>query len=693
MVFPGGKLLLLYIASLVFWGSFLVWKGSYALIGSDTNLYYGVAHTFIKGNFPSLTPWQPDLPLLYHLGTSELLGAFYLFTGLDFKFLHLFFSTLFILCSVQIFIWIWGRSKDLLSFLLANLAGLTLFVSFGFFYLLIPNFPIHLPNIHNFNELIIFLRNLPTVNQSIEVYGAPINLDALIYFIFHSFGLSIFLSILAILIYYRKNNSLATWTTLSVGLSTLALVSESIFVATAPAIFVGVLLIEKNKGTLFKNLKVLMLLGVLTSLIILFQGGIITSATGPSKIKEESVIVFPKKEDIKEDFTSYHYYQAISKTLPVKDEWLGLRWFHAGLDLLILINILILIILRTEFKYFILLLTIFIAGFTSLVAYNVLVPKFLVANGNRFLSFSFLVFSLVICLTLLKSIKFIRQGFFLKKILFFIFILWLFVPTIIPPLALLSKTRFGENQLVPSPQKSSEGIKWMKNNLPYNSRVVVLDIRTPHPSGMSRALVEAGVFAPIFPGDFRAYTIEASPEYFDIAVYLSPLVLRKLKISTLLIDASYFETLPEIRKAQLQNEEFFIKLFDNSNVETDWEKIYLITDKYLAQGQEIEGTFNEFKEVFEASGKIYIDNEEYFNPPFLRRAVIFSLRDKEIYFLPQSGVYLNVEANINSHPLRDEDDYDYLVLGKNRDPKAVCRCQTKLIWKGLNNEVYVLKRI
>lgn len=693
VVFPNGKSLILYIISLLFWGAFFIWKSNYALIGSDTNLYYAIAHTFIKGNFPPLTPWQPNLPLAYHLGAFELLGAFYLLTGLSFQFLHLVFSTLFIFFSVQIFIWIWGKYNSLLSFLFANLSAFVGFVSLGFFYLLLPSLSINLPNIHNINEFILFLRNLPTVNQSIEVYGAPINLDTLIYFIFHAFGLSIFLSIVAILVHFKKNNSLGTWIILAISMCALALVSESIFVAVVPAVFVSFILIEKNNKTFLKNRIPLVILGVLTIFIILFQGGIITSAVSHPKMNEESIIVFPRKDDIKEDFISYHFYQEISKMLPINVQWLSLGWFHVGVDLLILVNILLLTKLKVEFKHFILLLTFFISGFTSLIAYNILVPKFLVANGNRFLSFSFFTFSLVICFSLIHVIGLMKTNNLLKKIFLTFFILWLFIPTIVPPLALLSKTRFGENKLIPGREQTTLGIEWIKNNLSYDSSIIILDIRAPHPSGQSRAMLQAGVFAPIFPGDYKAYTIEASPEYFDIVYYLSPSALKKLGIEYLLIDNSFFDTFPEERKEDLANQKYFQKIFDNSKDTENWEKIYIVTDDYLTKGKELEGSFSQYVNLFPNDRKIYIDNEENFNPSYLRRALIFSLRDKDLYYLPQSGVYLNVEADIRkSHPLK-ENVYDFLVLGKQTNPKDICNCQTKLIWKGLMSEVYVWQKI
>ncbi len=687
--FPSRKYFLPTLASIIGWTAFIFWKGKTALIGSDTNLYYSIAHTFIKGNFPPLTPWQPDLPLAYHLGTSQLLGAFYLFTGINFQFLHLFFSALFILCSSQILIWIWDRSEDLLSILFANLAGAVSFISFGFFYLVIPRYPFNLPVLNNLNQLVIFLRNLPTVNQALEVYGAPINLDALFYFIFHAYGIAIFLLIVTLLTSVKKASFFPVWYILVLCLATLALVNESIFLAVAPAVFIGLAIIEKKQRTLMTNFLKLLILGLFTVFLVLLPGGIITSLISNTQIKEASVVIFPKKNAIKENFLDYHHNQEISKLLPLNKEYGSFYWFHIGVDILLIANVLILTTAIFEFRQFFILLSIFISGLSSLLAYNILVPRFLIANGNRFLSFSFLAFSIIICSSL---IYFFKKSKLHKKILIGSFILWLFIPTIIPPLALLSKTRFGENKFVPKQEESSYGLEWMKINLPYDSRTVVLDSRAPHPSGMARAMIVSGVFAPIFPGEFRAYTIEASPEYFDIAYYLSPSAMRKLKINIVFIDNVFYLTLPEIRKQNLREEKYFDKIFDNSEKTKNWEKIYRIKNNYLVDGAEIEGTFDMLRNFSSYEGKVYIDKEENLAPPYLRRALIFTLRDKDLYYLPESGVYLNVESNIRENLPLDNGEYDYLILGKNTRPEDICKCKVKLIWKGIKDEVLVWKK-
>ena len=155
-------------------------------------------------------------------------------------------------------------------------------------------------------------------------------------------------------------------------------------------------------------------------------------------------------------------------------------------------------------------------------------------------------------------------------------------------------------------------------------------------------------------------------------------------------DSDFFETLSDVRRAQLGNEMYFRKIFENEKG-GEWEKIYEISDKYLRMGGETKGSFKEFAEIF-SNGKIYIDNEENFNPSYIRRAIIFSLRDKDLYYLSQSGVYLNTEVYIAQSQPRGDGNYDYLVLGKNTNPADNCNCQAELVWNGLKDEVYVWER-
>lgn len=692
MKIPPLRIITFASISTLVWAILIFWKGAFALIGSDTNLYYGIAHTFIKGNFPLQTPWQPDLPLAYHYGTSELLGVFYHFTNLSFRFLHVLFAALFILFSTQIIVWIWKRHDSFFSFLWANLAAAVVFISFGFIKIALPVFPLKLPHISNINQLILWLRYLPTVYNSIEVYGAAVNFDSMIYFIFHAFGFALFLSLLVILIHFKKGSTLFNWIVLILGILSLALINESVFIAASPILVIAGIVMEIKNRTLLKNIKLISLLFFLMSVLVVFQGGMITNTVTSGKSLEQSFILFPNKQETKEDSHSYHYYQQVSKKLPLEERWLPFSWYHLGVDSLILLGFTLCLFTKLKKEQKVIIFVLFSSGVMSIFAYDNIVPKFIAANGNRFLAFSFLYLSLGVIYCVQSSIESLKYS-FLKKILFGIVIIFVVIPSVLPPLALFSKTRFGENQLIPSKEKETPAISWIEKNLLFTNRVMTLDLRAPHPSGVARALVQAGVFTPIFPSEYRVYTIEASPEYMDIAYYLSPEALKKLQIDTLLIDNTFFESLPKKRKEQIKDGKYFNKIFDYQDTSiSEGESIYKIKNEYFNSGGELKVTFAELNSIMPIHGKIYIDNEENFDPSFIRRPLIFTLKDRDIYFLPQSGVYLNVETNINSHQPLAGGDYDYLVLGEGRKPQDVCNCQANLIWTGIKDKVFVWKR-
>lgn len=691
--FPKGKSLLFFLTSLLVWGAFIFWKSAHAPIGSDRELYYAVASTFLRGNFPPVTPWQPDVLLSYHIGPSLLLGAFQLFTGLSFEFLHLFFSAFFILSSALIVIWIWKRHTSILSFSLANLAAGIAFISFGFLKFAWPVFPLELPQVSSFREFVLWGRQLPTVNESIEVYGAPINLDALIYFIFHAFGIAIFVCALVLLLNPKKVNVLLTWATIFVMLAALAIVSESLFVGAAPALILGILYLEWRKKTLRKNLFALGLLLILFFLTAVLQGGVITSGVFPPEDIPSSVALFPKEGDIREDFTSYHYYQEITKSLPTKNDWLPFRWYHVGLDALLPIAFFLVLLLRKREKWLFLLGALSLTGLFSLIAYNVIVPKYLIANGNRFLAHSYQFSALALSLSVIGIISLLqKEKHKFTKFLVLAVFFWVALPTVIPPLALLSKTRFGPNKLAPISAKTSEAFFWIKENLPADRRVVVLDSRAPHPSGMARVMAEAGVFAPVFPGEFRAYTIEPSPEYTDIVYSLSPKALEKLGVSIFYLESSFYESLPKLRQKQLLEENYFKVLFEKKH-NGSWERIFEIKDSYLAEGGELPGTLEELAALAPKEGSFYIDNEENFDPSFLRRPLIFVLRGRDLYFEPGSGIYLNVEEEIPFKHPSTEANYDYLALSPKTRPEDICGCETRLLWQGLEGQLLLWENI
>lgn len=696
--FPKGKSLVFWIISLGVWGGLLFWKGTYALIGGDSSIYYSIASSFTRGNYPPVTPWQPDTPLSYHLGTFELLGSINFLTNLSFDFLHRFLAAVFIVCSVQIVLWIWKRHSDIFSFVLTNLVVASAFVSFGFLKFIVPHFPFKLPSISSFNEFILWARDLPTVYESIETYGVPATLDGLIYAIFHAHAMAIFFSLLTIISAPRKDRPFITWVFLLLILVALALVNESVFVAVFPGIVVGIFFILlkdiKNYSThiaFIKKLIPFFLLVLLSIAIVLIQGGVISTNMAGAKGIEKSVVIFPKKTDISSDFFSYHINSMSSRPHSFKESWLPFDWYHVGVDILLLLSLLFFLKLKFSDNERIILLTLIATGAFALITYNIIVPKYVTANSNRILAISYQLFALVIGMVLIsKSKKILSSSNLILKLILFFIIIWVYFPTIVPPVTRLSKTRFGPNNMVPGFQQVDESIKWIRENTSLYERVIVLDARTPHPSGDVKALVN-GILTPLFIGGFRTYNIDPGPEYIDIAYTLSPKALKDLKISTLLMDQDFFSKMSEIRKKQLEDNTLFKKLFEYIKPDRSWEKVYKVNDLYLQKGGELPGTISELIAKIPPNSRIYIDVDENFHPNFLRRPLIFSLRNNELFFVAGSGVYQHVEVPMSQHDPKKGILYNYLLLGKVSDPQQICSCDAKLLWKGLNDEVYLWK--
>lgn len=696
--FPKGKSLVFWIISLGVWIGFLFWKAAYALVGGDSSIYYSIASSFVRGNYPPVTPWQPDTPLSYHLGTLELLGSINFFTNLSFDFLHRFLSTIFIICSVQIVLWIWKRHNNIFSFILTNLIVASAFISFGFLKFVIPHIPLKLPAISNFKEFILWARDLPTVYDSIETYGAPVTLDSLMYAIFHAHGMAIFFLLLTLIIFPRKDHSIITWIVLLFILATLALVNESIFVAAFPAVvIVKFFLLLKdirnysNYAASVKKVITFLLLVLFSAVLVLIQGGVISANMAGDKGIEKSVVVFPKRTDISSDFISYHINSMRSRAHLFKESWLPFNWYHVGVDILFLLSLYFFLKLKFSESEKIILLTLITTSVFALIAYNIIVPKYVTANSNRILAISYQLLALIVGLVLIaKAEKILSSTNLILKSVIFLVIILVYIPTIVPPLAKLSKTRFGPNKMVPDFQQTDESIKWIRENTPVDERAIVLDARAPHPSGDTKALVN-GILTPLFIGGFRTYNIDPGPEYIDIVYTLSPKALKDLKISTLLIDQDFFSKMSEVRKKQLDDDTLFKKLFEYIKPDRSWEKVYKVNDLYLQKGGELPGTISELITQIPSNSRVYIDIDENFHPNFLRRPLIFSLRNNELFFVSGSGVYQHVEVPISLYDPQKGILYNYLLLGKASDPHQICFCDTELLWKGLNDKVYLWK--
>lgn len=676
-----------WLGSLFITSVLVFWKASHALIGGDTAVYYSVASSIVRGNFPPVTPWQPDVLLAYHLGFFELIGFIHYFTNIEWLGIHLWITSIWILMSMQIVLWMWGRPKDWVGYLWAGIVFAITFISFGFIFVGWPSGG-SLPVVRNISELVIWLRQLPSAYYSLDTYGSVTNLDSLIYVPFYSLGVSLFLGLVSIVIHTFK--PINRWFMIFIGLSVLALVNEALFVGTFLG-FLGVMMFleirligNKSFLELVKRLTLVCILGTICMVYSIVQGGYLTV----SLYGDKAVLLLPSIQDAGFDYWQYHLNAQISRLMPYRPEWEPIRWLHIGVDALVVISCLILAFIKKKtISHQVILIALILTGVASLLIYNLFIPKYISANGNRILVFSYLVLSISVFWGTWDLI--VSYFYKIRVLVVCLIVMFIVLPTVLPPMMAFSKTRFGDNKLILRKEGENAASAWIAKNIPIKERVTILDVNSPHPSGIIDIFKKVGIESPVFVGGFRTYTVEPGPEFTDVVYSLSPIALKKLGIKWIVMDREYYEKLPYFRKRQLENPQFFS--LHHHNLGADERRIYKIEEDYLINGSELSGTLVEMGKIFTPKSKIYIDDESNFEPNYLRRPVIFSIRDLEIYFAPGSGVYQHAETKVNMNDPILVDKYDFIISGASTKPNNRCRCETELIWTGVGNNVFIWK--
>ena len=150
-----------------------------------------------------------------------------------------------------------------------------------------------------------------------------------------------------------------------------------------------------------------------------------------------------------------------------------------------------------------------------------------------------------------------------------------------------------------------------------------------------------------------------------------------------MITNPYIAQLPKERLQDLLNKDFFTSVF----ISSDKSMIILeVKPKFLSEGKNFDGTFAQLEQIAPKDGTYCIDY-----PPNITENVYRILRlllyDRR-HYCNKGGAFYNARIDITlDFPRDNPDQYDFLVLGKDVDPKTICNCQTKLLWTGLGNGV------
>ncbi|MEK7616898.1 MAG: hypothetical protein AAB414_02500 [Patescibacteria group bacterium] len=672
LTIPRGKEATVWILTIFFWIVFLYQITAHATTnGADSVLHQSFASRFIRGDYPMHTPWQPDYTAYYHYGGAQLLGSFHALTGAPYYFIHPFIAFWMLLSVTQIFTWIIFQKKiTLRSALVGSLPAFIGLISLGGFFIVWP-VKFQLPS----------WGELPTFYNALEVYGAPFNLDALVFFLHRFLATSFFISLLVLLLYPKKN--LLSFFALTVYLAAIAFTDESVLVVTILPI-----LIISFINIFNRSIKAFAITITIISLIILYQGGLITETYFNRYGDSSNILIFPGNgEALTEKYLDYRLAQQQSKFYHLDEKLKTFNWFHPGIIWqLIFCLILVLILSKKDSDPHLKKLSwiLVLSGMISLVTFHGLVPKgYTHPNGNRFLALSYYLSG--ICLAYLCYFWF-SQKINLPKIIkasLNILIVWILLVSLIPPLIQLFP-RKKDNWFIIRREVVNPIIKWVEKNIPTDKRIVALTSTEFSNSMNIELVVKAGMLTPMWPPKPRVHdSFDISPTYADLHYTLNSQALKALKIDYILISNSYLSQLPKERQQDLQDTDFFTPIFTSD----DRSVIILeIKPKFLSEGENFKGTFAELDQIAPQDGSYCIDYPPNISAHTYRilRLLLYNRR----HYCSKGGAFYNARIDVTLDFPRDHPDrYEFLVLGKDVDPKIICNCQAKLLWEGLGNGV------
>ncbi len=689
--FPKGKVKLFWISTIFIWGIFLYQITAHSIIdGGDSIIYYSLASRFIRGDYPIHFPSQPSYIAYNHIGGPQFLGAVKAITGAPFNFIHSFLAFISLFSISQILTWlIYKKEINFKKTLLISVTSVVGIITLGSFMLAWP-ITLQFPNLDM--GILNWLKHLPTLNLSFESYGSPTELDALVLFL-HRFLATCLLVASLIPILSPRFNKMMIFVML-IFLSSISLVDESVFIVVLPGVLFILLLYSFNKSV--KHWIVFILL---TILIVSFQGGIITETILNRYHENSSILFFPKDgSTLSEKYNSYRLYQQDSRFFS-GGQYSPLVWFHPAIYLqLIILFLLALVYIRNKDqqlqKLKILTWLLLIFATTAFIAFHGLVPKgYTHPNGNRFLALAYYFSGLGLSYLI---IQFFSEKPFPKliNILLKSIVIWSLLISVIPPLVVLFP-RKKENWFLVGTQPTYPIFEWIQKNIELNKGIILLTDPDPRPVSNMLLAEGYGVLTPLWPSIPRVHdSFDMSPTYADLYFTLNPQSIKDLGMDYIAVNTHYISSLPKIRLADLTNTDFFKPLYSS---QIDDIVIYEIQKKYLTNGENLEGTFEQLEKIAPKTGTYYIDY-----PPNITenifRALRLLLNNREIYYNP-AGAFYNQRIDINLKDVRsytqeiiDENylknkKYDFLLLGTNVIPESICTCQAKLLWSGLGNDI------
>ncbi|OGM57844.1 hypothetical protein A3A50_02415 [Candidatus Woesebacteria bacterium RIFCSPLOWO2_01_FULL_38_20] len=617
ILFPGLPILIFGFSIFLF--------GSNYEIGGDVDLWFPIATSFARGNYPVLLPWQPNFLTIYHTGTFLVEGALYSISSMNILAVHTFFTSFLV---SAIFIFVTGiareKTKSIISFFPA-LSGLILFSGP---ILLMSGFKNFFSGI--FKEFVIY----PQIGDLKGASGGgPLSVLDLLMKSYYTFALAIFLVFIYFLCLY-------SWKSIRVKYLILALLTGLIASADESFFIIAVILMGSSlffifwKITIRKFITVTFMICIVLGLILILvqnslRDSFLTVHTGIPRFKliipgVRSGNIYDSYENIyrytSTKFVEFENLDYLKNKLksgdPVYSDFKNTKWYLPGIYIVIFVALVISFLIKSKLSFVLSLISIFSSGLSV-----VIVNSFAEFHSLRFLDQAYHLLGFAMGFLVLDLFLFLKRKKVLT-ILFTLLFLYIFAPqTINSGVYLLQQDFFSRHMNNFKLQRSSYDItlSQISKILTYNQRIIFVD-KYPQFSNSSdltaQAYLNYGLFTTISPPSTKVLNPEGGGEWYDAVLSLSPSSIKKLGVDYVFVTNSGLDRLLLERRKQLEDRSLFNQVYLDKEG-----RLYKIFPKFKNL-PENNVTLEQISNLIPNGKIIYIDA---FKPNEIRKALTLSL--------------------------------------------------------------------
>lgn len=617
-------------------------------LGGDVDVYFSIATSFARGNYPSYLSWQPRFLTGYHMGAFMVEGVIFAVTSLSIYTIHCAFSAYIIsalfLLITGLTIQSWGKS---IITLLPAIFGL---ISFGLPVILVSGFQSFSFNLKQLNLYPLL------VDFKGSIGGGTGDFLGLFYRNFYPFALATFiLSLYSLALYPWKSKLFLKYMLAVCLLIATASIDESLFLLEI--IFTGYFFIVdffKNRQ-LRSSKKIIVLVALFIGLFLTIQNAVRDSLLDPALEGVRFKILIPSSQAVKSahptkftlipgDQQFMQYFNSIDDhdsgrsligTVPyslfLKNfEYLSsgtkvinkTTWFLPNMLLITILTLIISLTIRSKLAILLSLSALFTSALSVFIVYTFFPPTS-VRFANQTGQFVALAAGFIII-----DLFFLARN-YLQKLA-----LTLVVLVIIGP-QLLSAHARAINSIIHSTRHNftASGLTYastfnlVSKSIPSNARLIFLDGYpiTRSASGITaEAIPRAGFFVPISPPDFKSVNTDASSEWVDAMLSLNPPSLKQLGVDYIFAEKEGRDNLNKF-KVNLDDTNYFKLITQN-----ELGQLYQVTTAYKDLPNQ-ESSIAKLLEMIPKGSRIYLDR---FSLNELRRGLVLRLAKKTTGFGP-----------------------------------------------------------